>query len=170
MADLNINNHLDVAHIRADFPILDREVQPGVPLVYLDSTATSQKPLVVIDAMDDFYRHHNANIHRGIHTLAEEATAVYEAGPRAGGEVSSTRLPPAQIIFTRNATESINLVAYTWGARQPESRAIVVILTEMEHHSNLVPWQMLAAERDISWSSSRLPTMGCWIWKLTATC
>ena len=138
---------LDVVRIREDFPVLKREVRPGVPLIYLDSTATSQKPQVVIDAMNTFYREHNANIHRGIHTLAEESTAMYEsARERIAAFINA---PSArQLIYTRNATESINLVAYTWG-RANLQPGDVVILTEMEHHSNLVPWQILAAERDL---------------------
>ena len=140
-------NLLDVSKIRADFPILQRQVKPGVPLVYLDSTATSQKPQQVIQAMDDYYRSSNANIHRGIHVLAEEATALYEA---ARERVSRFIGAPSarQIIFTRNTTESINLVAYSWGRANLEE-GDVVILTEMEHHSNLVPWQILARERNI---------------------
>ena len=140
-------NLLDVSQIRADFPILQRQVKPGVPLVYLDSTATSQKPQQVIQAMDDYYRSSNANIHRGIHVLAEEATALYEA---ARERVSRFIGAPSarQIIFTRNTTESINLVAYSWGRANLEE-GDVVILTEMEHHSNLVPWQILARERNI---------------------
>lgn len=138
---------LDVASIRKDFPILEREVRPGVPVIYLDSTATSQKPLVVIQAMDEFYRRSNANIHRGIHTLAEESTARYEAARQKVAEFINSP-SDRQIIFTRNTTEAINLVAYTWGRVNLEAND-VVILTEMEHHSNLVPWQILAAERDI---------------------
>ncbi|MCJ7584659.1 MAG: cysteine desulfurase [Anaerolineales bacterium] len=136
---------LDIARIRQDFPILSREVRPGVPLVYLDSAATAQKPIVVIAVMDDFYCRSNANIHRGIHVLAEEATAMYEKGRE---QVANFIHAPAakQIIFTRNASESINLVAYTWGRANLKS-GDVIILTEMEHHSNLVPWQILAAER-----------------------
>jgi len=138
---------LDVRKIRADFPILNREVRPGVPLVYLDSTATSQKPQVVIEAMDAFYRRHNANIHRGVHALAEEATAMYEA---ARGQVARLINAPSakQVVFTRNTTESINLVAYTW-ARANLRPGDLIVLTEMEHHSNLVPWQILASERDL---------------------
>jgi cysteine desulfurase / selenocysteine lyase len=138
---------LDVRKIRADFPILKREVRPGVPLVYLDSTATSQKPQVVIEAMDAFYRRHNANIHRGVHALAEEATAMYEA---ARGQVARLINAPSakQVVFTRNTTESINLVAYTW-ARANLRPGDLIVLTEMEHHSNLVPWQILASERDL---------------------
>jgi cysteine desulfurase/selenocysteine lyase len=117
-------------------------------LVYLDSTATTQKPLAVLQAMDEFYRRSNANIHRGVHTLAEEATALYE---QAREKVARFINAPAaeQIIFTRNATESINLVAYTW-ARANLKSGDLVILTEMEHHSNLIPWQMLAAERGVA--------------------
>jgi cysteine desulfurase/selenocysteine lyase len=142
------NNHkLDVQSIRKDFPILSREVHPGVPLIYLDSTATSQKPRSVIGSMDAFYQNSNANIHRGIHTLAEEATAAYEAA-REKIAVFIHSPSARQVIFTRNATESINLVAYTWGRANLVS-GDVVILTEMEHHSNLVPWHMLAAEKGV---------------------
>ena len=138
---------LNVSRIRQDFPILEREVRPGVKVVYLDSTATSQKPLSVINAMDDFYRHSNANIHRGVHVLAEEATALYE---QAREKIAKFINAPSarQVIYTRNTTESINLVAYTW-ARANLKSGDLVVLTEMEHHSNLVPWQMLAAERGI---------------------
>jgi len=135
---------LDMDRVRGDFPILERQVRPGIPLVYLDSTATAQKPRQVIQAMDDFYCQTNANIHRGIHVLAEESTAAYEsARQRVANFIGS---PSArQVIFTRNTTESINLVALTWG-RANLKAGDVVILTEMEHHSNLVPWQMLASE------------------------
>jgi len=138
---------LNVELIRRDFPILRREVYPGVPLVYLDSTATSQKPQVVLQAMDEYYRQTNANIHRGIHVLAEEATAAYEnAREKIAGFINA---PSArQVIYTRNATEAINLVALTWG-RSNLSAGDTIILTEMEHHSNLIPWQMLAAEKNL---------------------
>jgi len=137
----------DVNRIRADFPILKRETRPGVPVAYLDSTASSQKPATVIEAMDAFYRRSNANIHRGIHTLAEEATALYEGAREKIAKFINA--PSArQVIYTRNATESINLVAYTW-ARANLKPGDLVILTEMEHHSNLVPWQVLKAERGI---------------------
>jgi cysteine desulfurase/selenocysteine lyase len=138
---------LNLARIRADFPILKREVRPGVPLVYLDSTATSQKPTAVIEAMDAFYRQSNANIHRGIHALAEEATAMYEsARQRVAQFIGAPR--SSQVIFTRNTTESLNLVAFSWG-RAFLKPGDLVILTEMEHHSNLVPWHMLAEERSL---------------------
>lgn len=140
-------NRLDVARVREDFPVLARKVREGVPLIYLDSTATSQKPRSVIEAMDDFYRRSNANIHRGIHTLAEEATALYEAAREKVARFINAQ-SARQIIFTRNTTESINLVAYSWG-RMALRPGDVIVLTEMEHHSNLVPWQILAAEREI---------------------
>jgi cysteine desulfurase/selenocysteine lyase len=138
---------LNVSEVRKDFPILQRETQPGIPLVYLDSTATSQKPLAVIEAMDRYYRRSNANIHRGVHTLAEEATFMYE---QARVKISKFINAPSahQVIYTRNTSESINLVAYTW-ARATLKPGDLVILTEMEHHSNLVPWLMLQAERGV---------------------
>ena len=138
---------LDVNRIRKDFPILEREVHPGVKLVYLDSTATAQKPVAVLAAMDDFYRRSNANIHRGVHALAEESTALYEQAREKIAKFINA-VSPRQIIYTRNTTESINLVAYTW-ARANLKSGDLVILTEMEHHSNLVPWHILASERDI---------------------
>lgn len=138
---------LNVKEIRGDFPIFERETRPGVRVTYLDSTATAQKPLAVIEAMNDFYRCSNANIHRGVHTLAEEATALYE---QAREKIAKFINAPSarQIIYTRNTTESINLVAYTW-ARANLKAGDLVILTEMEHHSNLVPWHMLQVERGI---------------------
>ncbi|MDH5506762.1 MAG: cysteine desulfurase [Anaerolineae bacterium] len=138
---------MDNKKIRADFPIIDREIAPGVSLVYLDSAATSQKPLQVIEAMDSYYRDMNANIHRGIHVLAEESTAAYEgARQRIADFIGAAK--SREIIFTRNTTEAINLVAFSWG-RANLNAGDVVILTEMEHHSNLVPWQMLSAEMGV---------------------
>lgn len=134
---------LDMAAIRADFPILDQEVRPGVPLVYLDNAATSQKPEAVIEAMNDYYRRYNANVHRGIHKLSEEATDAYE-----GARQRIARFINAgshrEIIYTRNTTESINLVAWTW-AQQNVGEGDVILASEMEHHSNIVPWQLFAA-------------------------
>jgi cysteine desulfurase/selenocysteine lyase len=138
---------LNVQKIRGDFPIFQRETRPGVRLTYLDSTATSQKPVSVIEAMNDFYHRSNANIHRGVHTLAEEATALYEQAREKIAKFINAP-SPRQVIYTRNTTESINLVAYTW-ARANLKAGDLVILTEMEHHSNLVPWHMLATERGI---------------------
>jgi len=140
-------NDLNLLKVRDDFPVLKREVHPGVPLVYLDSAASSQKPEVVLEAMDAFYRGSNANIHRGIHTLAEEATAAYEDTRRNVAKFINAE-SARQIIFTRNATESINLVAYSWG-RANLRAGDVVLLTEMEHHANLVPWHILADEKGI---------------------
>jgi cysteine desulfurase/selenocysteine lyase len=131
----------DVAVIRKDFPILEREVRPGVPLVYLDSAATSQKPLRVLDAMRDYNERHNANVHRGIHTLAEEATALYE-GARVKVAAFVGAADPREIVFTKNSTEALNLLARV----VPLGPGDEVVITEMEHHSNIVPWQ-LACER-----------------------
>ncbi|MEO8608545.1 MAG: cysteine desulfurase [Chloroflexota bacterium] len=135
----------DVQTVRADFPILNQEHHDGVPLIYLDNAATSQKPLKVIEALDDYYQRYNANVHRGIHKLSEEATSAYE-----GARIKIKRFINAQnrrqIIFTRGTTESINLVANTWG-RANLKTGDVVVSTVMEHHSNIVPWQILAAEK-----------------------
>src|ERR1700726_3581319 len=129
--------------VRADFPIMGRTIN-GKPLVYLDSAATSQKPAVVIDIMDDYYRRYNANPHRGVYTISEEATAAYEsARQRVAAFINATSVK--EVIFTRNTTEAINLVRYTWG-RVNIHRGDRIMLTEMEHHSNLVPWQLLAKE------------------------
>jgi cysteine desulfurase/selenocysteine lyase len=129
--------------LRADFPVLAREIG-GRPIVYLDSAATSQKPEAVLDAMDDYYRGHNANVHRGVYTLAQEATDLFEGAREriaafVGGEAQTT-------IFTGNGSTSLNLVAYAWG-REHVGPGDAVLVTEMEHHSNLVPWQVLCAER-----------------------
>ncbi len=137
----------DVEKIRADFPILQREVYPGVPLVYLDSAASSQRPTAVIEAMDDYYRLYHANVHRGIHRLSEEATAAYEAARDRVAEFINAP-GSCQVIYVRNATEAFNLVAYSW-ARSTLVEGDEILLTEMEHHANLVPWQMLAAERGV---------------------
>ena len=131
----------DVSVIRKDFPILQREVRPGVPLVYLDSAATSQKPLQVLDAMRDYNEHHNANVHRGIHTLAEEATALYE-GARAKVATFIGAADPREVVFGKNSTEALNLLAHVL----PFGPGDEVVITEMEHHSNIVPWQ-LACQR-----------------------
>ncbi len=139
-------NGLDVEAIRADFPILSRRVK-NKPLVYLDSAASSQKPVQVLDAMDRYYRETHANVHRGVHTLSEEATAQYE-GARAKVSNFIGACCPKEVIWTRNATEAINLVAYSWG-RANLRAGDHILLTEMEHHANLVPWQILAAERGI---------------------
>ena len=131
------------AGIRADFPVLEREVD-GKPLVYLDSAATSQKPRAVIEAIDDYYRRSNANIHRGVYSLAREATELFEGARERVAAFCGWE--PAATIFTRNATEAINLVAYAWG-REHVGEGDEVLITEMEHHSNIVPWQLLCEER-----------------------
>jgi cysteine desulfurase / selenocysteine lyase len=137
----------NVEEIRTDFPILTRDTRENIRLVYLDSAATSQKPESVIHTMDEYYRMHNANIHRGVHTLAEEATAMYEGARKKVADFIHA-VSANEVIFTRNATESINLVAYTWG-RSELNPGDLIVLTEMEHHSNLVPWQMLAHEKNL---------------------
>ncbi|CAN5625147.1 cysteine desulfurase [soil metagenome] len=140
-----IEKTIDVAAIREQFPILKRQVK-GKPLVYFDNAATSQKPQVVIDALVDYYSGYNANIHRGIHTLAEEATAAFEATRDTVKEFINAGARE-EIIFTRGATESINLVAYTWG-RQNIKAGDEIIISTMEHHSNIVPWQILCEEKN----------------------
>lgn len=133
----------DVQKVRRDFPILQRQIN-GRPLVYLDNAATSQKPRSVIEATKNYYESHNANVHRGIHTLAEEATQMYEsARARVARFINARR--PEEIIFVRNATEALNLVAFSWG-KANLTEGDEIILSEMEHHSNLVPWQILAKE------------------------
>ena len=134
---------IDIQRIREDFPILSREVH-GRPLVYFDNAATTQKPRAVIDALVEYYERYNANIHRGIHALAEEATARYEeTRQKVAGFIGAPG--PETIVFTRNTTESINLVAYAWG-RKHLREGDEIVLSVMEHHSNLVPWQILAKE------------------------
>nr|WP_290668875.1 cysteine desulfurase [Ardenticatena sp.] len=130
----------NIEAIRQQFPVLQRRVH-GKPLVYLDSAATSQKPLAVIEAMDRYYREYNANVHRGVHTLSEEATAAYEGARKRIARFINAR-SPRELIYTRNATEAINLVAATWG-RTNLTPNDAVLITEMEHHSNIVPWQLL---------------------------
>jgi cysteine desulfurase/selenocysteine lyase len=132
------------AELAEQFPVLTREVN-GQPIVYLDSAATSQTPLPVIDAMTSYYTHSRASIHRGVYPLAVEATDLYEGARRRIAEwLGST---PEETIFTSNATAAINLVAYTWG-RHNVNRGDLVVLTEMEHHSNIVPWQLLCQDRE----------------------
>lgn len=132
----------DVTTIRRDFPILSQQVN-GKPLIYLDSGATSQKPLSVIEAMDSYYREYNANVHRGIYSISEKASEAYETARKKVGRFINAR-SWREIIFTRNATESINLVAYSWGLANIKE-GDVIVTSEMEHHANLVPWQQLAA-------------------------
>jgi cysteine desulfurase / selenocysteine lyase len=142
---LTIPKPLNIPAIRQEFPVLNRKVK-GWPLIYLDNAATSQKPRQVLDALMDYYTNYNANIHRGIHTLAEEATAAFEL---TRDEVQSFIGAPSreEIIFTRGTTESINLVAYSWGRANIRAGDEIVIST-MEHHSNIVPWQILCEEKN----------------------
>lgn len=140
LADVDVL-HFDVEKIRADFPILHQQIN-GQPLVYLDNAATTQKPNAVIDAISDYYRTDNSNVHRGAHTLADRATVKFEA---AREKVAQFLNAPAakQVIWTRGTTESINLVAASWGKTnlQPGDR---ILVSAMEHHSNIVPWQLIA--------------------------
>jgi cysteine desulfurase/selenocysteine lyase len=132
----------DVQRIRQDFPILQQQVN-GKSLVYLDSTASSQKPLSVIEAMNTYYREYNANVHRGIYQISEKASEAYETARKKIGRFINAR-SWREVIFTRNATESINLAAYSWGLNNIKA-GDVIITSEMEHHANLVPWQQVAA-------------------------
>lgn len=135
---------LDIQNIRRDFPILDQEVN-GRPLVYFDNAATNQKPLLVIDALTRYYEGYNANIHRGIHHLAEQATAAFEASRRAFQEFLNAK-HWQEIIFTYGTTDGINLVAKTYG-RHFLTAGDEIIISTLEHHSNIVPWQMLCEEK-----------------------
>ena len=138
----------DVTKVRKDFPIFERTIRDGKKLVYLDSGATSQKPLSVIEAESNFYKFTNAAVHRGAHQLAEEATDAYEGARLKVANFLGAK--EEEIVFTKNATESLNLVAYAMGNAQPGSRFALtskdqIVVTEMEHHANLIPWQQLAA-------------------------
>jgi cysteine desulfurase/selenocysteine lyase len=138
---------LDVVALKKDFPILERQIH-GKRLVFLDSAASSQKPRQVLEAMDLYYETTHANVHRGVYAIAEEATRRYEAARTASGRFVGAPSPSREIVFTKNATEAINLVAYSWGRRNLAG-GDAVLLTEMEHHANIVPWLMLKEERGI---------------------
>ena len=138
---------LDVERIRDDFPILSRKVH-GKPLVYLDNAATSQKPRAVIQALTEYYETYNSNVHRGVHTLSMEATDRYEEAREKVARFINAETPES-IIWTRNATESINLVAHSW-AESNISEGDEIVVTRLEHHSNLVPWQRIAARNGAS--------------------
>lgn len=146
----------NVAKVRQDFPIFERTVRGGKKLIYLDSGATSQKPLSVINAEGNFYKFHNAAVHRGAHQLAEEATDAYEGARLKVAKFLGAR--EEQVVFTKGATESLNLVAYAMGNAQPGTRFALtskdkIVVTEMEHHANLIPWQQLAVRTgaQLSW-------------------
>src|SRR5713101_8324631 len=132
---------VDWQSLRGDFPILDQKVH-GHPLVYFDNAATTQKPRAVIDALRRYYEQDNANVHRGIHELSNRATAAFEAARARAAQYLNARSAD-EIIFTRGTTEGLNLVAQAWGTRHLR-RGDKILLTEMEHHSNIVPWQLLA--------------------------
>lgn len=136
---------ISVEKIREDFPILKRKVRNDKHLVYFDNAATSQKPIQVINAISDFYTNHNSNIHRAVHALAEEATEAYEITRDKVAQFLNIK-DRQEIIFVRGTTEAINLVAYTWG-RQNVSAGDIIVTTEYEHHSNIVPWQLLTQEK-----------------------
>ncbi len=142
MADLTLSHDIE-----DDFPVLQRPMN-GHPLVYLDSAASSQHPRAVLEAMDSYYETAHANVHRGVYALAEEADRLYEAARRDVGRFIGAPDPEHEIIFTKNATEAINLVAASWG-RTNLVAGDVVLLTELEHHANVVPWLMLAEERGV---------------------
>ena len=137
---------LDVGRVKADFPIFERKVN-GKPLVYLDSASSSQKPRAVLDAMEHHHRHHYANVHRGIYTIAEESTAAYEGARAKVAKLLNARAT-GEIVFTKNITEAMNLVAYSW-ARKNLGPGDAVVITEMEHHANIVPWHILVEERGV---------------------
>jgi len=143
-APATIEKNRDVYSIRQQFPVLNREVK-GKPLIYFDNAATSQKPQSVIDALVNYYSNYNANVHRGIHTLAEEATLAFEA-TRDAVQQFINAASREEIIFTKGTTEGINLVAYTWG-RKNLNAGDEIIISSMEHHSNIVPWQILCEEK-----------------------
>jgi len=138
---------LDAATLAKDFPLLAREVH-GRQITYLDSAASSQRPTAVLDAMREYDETTHANVHRGVYSIAEEATRRFEAARTNVGRFIGAPHPAREIVFTKNATEALNLVAHAWG-RTHLQRGDVVVLTEMEHHANIVPWHMLAAERGI---------------------
>src|SRR6185295_17238988 len=142
---LQEHGSFDVERIRKDFPILKRTVSGGKPLVYLDNAATTQKPLAVIDAIHDYYMNYNSNIHRAVHQLAEEATLAFEKTREKVARFINAE-STEEIIFTRNATEALNLVAYSWG-RANVKKDDKIVITEIEHHSNIVPWQILTTEK-----------------------
>ena len=139
-----ITTTINVSKIRDDFPVLKRTVN-GKPLVYFDNAATSQKPNLVIDSLTSFYRQYNANIHRGVYKLAEEATLAYEEAREKAAKFINAR-HNEEIVFVRNGTEALNLIAYTWGKASVQ-KGDKIVLTVMEHHSNIVPWQLLAEEK-----------------------
>ena len=149
---------MNIAKIKEDFLILERKIHNGKRLVYLDSAATSQKPRSIVQAIDNYYNQNNANVHRGIHILAEEATQMYELARKKIADFVEVN-EPSQLIFTRNTTESINLIARTWGWKFL-NEGDVILTTEMEHHSNIVPWFSLAEQKKLSVKFIRITNEG----------
>ena len=147
MAERELMAELNTEVVKKDFPVLGRSVH-GRRVVYLDSASSSQRPQAVLDAMDDYYRTTHANVHRGVYALAEEADRLYESARLSVGRFIGAPDPEHEVIFTKNATEAINLVAQTWG-RANLREGDAVLLTDMEHHANVVPWLMLAEERGL---------------------
>lgn len=147
---------LDLKNIRQDFPILKEKIN-GKRLVYLDNAATTQKPKAVIEAVADYYRHDNANIHRGIHTLAERATEGYEKSKSKIARLINAA--EEEVVFVRNATEAINLVAFSWGSKNLEA-GDTVVLSQMEHHANMIPWQILAVQKSLNLEFVRITEDG----------
>ena len=149
----------NLTDIRHDFPILSRTVRDGRPLVYLDNAATTQKPNQVVDTITDYYRRHNANTHRAVYALAEESTELYEsARDKVAGFINAR--DRSEIVFVRGTTEAINMVAYAWG-RANVGKGDVVVTTEYEHHSNIVPWQLLTQEKGASLRYIPMDDEGC---------
>ncbi|MCB1038487.1 MAG: aminotransferase class V-fold PLP-dependent enzyme, partial [Acidimicrobiales bacterium] len=148
---MTVTEPFDVQKVKADFPLLQREVK-GRPIVFLDSAASSQKPQAVIDAMSTYYETINANVHRGVYEIAEAATNALEAARTKVGRFVGAPKPATEVLFTKNATESLNLVAQSWG-RANLGPGDAVLLTQLEHHANIVPWFQLAAEKgfEIRW-------------------
>ena len=139
---------LDVARLRKDFPLLAVEVH-GHPITYLDSASSAQRPVQVLDAMREYDETTHANVHRGVYSIAEEATRRFEAARHNVGRFIGAPNPAREVLFTKNATEGLNLVAHTWG-RTHLHPGDTIVLTEMEHHANIVPWHILAAERGLT--------------------
>ena len=156
----NRNRPFDVARRRRDFPILGREIGDGKQVVYLDNAATSQTPERVIEVVNDYYRRYNANVHRGIHQLSQEASIAYEEAHDRLAEFIGASGGREEMIFTKNATESINLVAYAWGLREL-GEGDEIVLTEMEHHSMLVTWQQIAQRTGAEVKYIRIDEDGC---------
>jgi cysteine desulfurase/selenocysteine lyase len=154
---LNATRTFDVEEVRKDFPILARSVH-GKPLIYLDTAASAQRPLAVIEATDDFYREHNANVHRGVHCLSQEATGLYEDGRRKLADVIGAG-SEREVIFTRGTTESVNLVAQSF-LRPRVGPGDEILITHMEHHANIVPWQMLCEQTGAKLKVAPINTRG----------